>query len=99
MFNHREKIIISALRRQRHTDPQEFEASLVYRASSKTVKATQRNAALKKHKLNKGRKKGREEGRERGRKKEKEKRREKGKSGHSGIEASPENIALHAFPH
>lgn len=36
-----------ALRRQRQVDPCEFEASLVYRASSRAVGAVQRNPVLK----------------------------------------------------
>ena len=40
--------LIPALRRQRQVDLCEFEASLVYRASSRTVRAvTQRNPVLK----------------------------------------------------
>jgi hypothetical protein len=35
-----------ALRRQRHVGVCEFKAALVYRASSKTVRATQKNSAL-----------------------------------------------------
>jgi hypothetical protein len=65
----------------------EFEASLVYRVSSRTARAIQRNPAFKNQK-EKGRKKGREGGwrkggreggreRERGREREKEREREK----------------------
>jgi hypothetical protein len=39
--------LIPALRRQRQVDLSEFKANLVYRASSKTAKATQRNPASK----------------------------------------------------
>ena len=39
--------LIPALRRQRQLDLCEFEASLVYRVSSSTVKATQRNVVSK----------------------------------------------------
>ena len=39
--------LILALRRQRKADLSEFEASLVYRASSRTAKATQRKPVLK----------------------------------------------------
>ena len=35
--------MIPALRRQRQVDPYEIEASLVYKVSSRTVRATQRN--------------------------------------------------------
>ena len=44
--------LIPALGRQRQADFCEFEASLVYRASSKTARATQRNP-VPKHKQNK----------------------------------------------
>jgi hypothetical protein len=40
--------LISALRRQRQVDLIEFEASLVYRVSSRTARATQRNPVSKK---------------------------------------------------
>ena len=58
--------LISAFRRQRQADLCEFEASLVYRASSRTARDTQRNPASKKRKRNKERKKERkrEEGKE-----------------------------------
>ena len=47
--------LIPALRRQRQADLCEFEASLVYRASSRTgSKATQRNPILKKKRKNNG---------------------------------------------
>jgi hypothetical protein len=39
--------LIPALRRQRQADLCEFEASLVYRSSSTTAKATQRNPVSK----------------------------------------------------
>ena len=42
--------LIPALRRQRQVDVYEFEASLVYRSSSRTARATQKNPALKKKK-------------------------------------------------
>ena len=42
-----------ALRRQRQTDLCEFEASLVYRASSRTVRATQKNPFSKNQKKKK----------------------------------------------
>jgi len=41
--------LIPALGRQRREDLCEFKASLVYRASSRTSKATQRNPVLKNH--------------------------------------------------
>ena len=50
----------------------EFKASLVYRARSRTVTATQRNPVLKKKERKKERKEGRKEGRKKGRKKRKE---------------------------
>ena len=40
--------LIPAPRRQRQANLCEFEASLVYRASFRTVRATQRNRVLKK---------------------------------------------------
>lgn len=40
-------LLILALRRHRQTDLSEFEASLVYRVSSRTARAIQRNPALK----------------------------------------------------
>jgi hypothetical protein len=40
--------LIPALRRQREVDISEFEASLVYRVSSRTARATQRNPVSKK---------------------------------------------------
>ena len=40
--------LITALMRQRHANLCELVASLVYRASSKKAKATQRNFVLKK---------------------------------------------------
>jgi hypothetical protein len=39
--------LIPGLERQRHVDLCEFKASLVYRASSRAVKGTQRNSVLK----------------------------------------------------
>ena len=39
--------LIPALRRQRQADLCEFDASLVYRAASRTVRATQRKPVLK----------------------------------------------------
>ena len=42
--------LIPALRRQRQVDHYEFEASLVYRVSPRTTKATQRNPVSKKQK-------------------------------------------------
>ena len=42
------RICAVTLRRQRQGDPCEFEASLVYRVSSRTARATQRNPVLKK---------------------------------------------------
>jgi hypothetical protein len=56
----------------------EFEANLVYRVSSRTARAIQRNPVSKKKKKEKkkGKKKGRKEGEMRG-----EKRREKGRKG------------------
>ena len=39
--------MIPALRSQRQVDLYEFEAILVYRASSRTAKATERNPVLK----------------------------------------------------
>ena len=44
--------LIPALVRQRQADLCEFKASLVYRVSSRTGKATQRNPVLKKKKKN-----------------------------------------------
>ena len=41
--------LIPALRRQRKANLCEFKASMVYRASSKTVGPTQRNPVLKHH--------------------------------------------------
>ena len=41
---------IPALQRQKQADLYEFEATLVYRVSSRTAKATQRNLVLKKKK-------------------------------------------------
>jgi hypothetical protein len=57
----------------------EFEASLVYRVSSRTARATQRNPVSKKEGRKEGRKKGREGGREgeRARKEERKKGRKK----------------------
>jgi hypothetical protein len=40
--------LIPAVRRQRQVDVCEFEASLVYRVSSRTARATERNPVLKK---------------------------------------------------
>ena len=40
-------ILIPAFGRQRQADLCEFETSLVYRASSRTARATQRNPVLK----------------------------------------------------
>ena len=40
--------LISALRRQRQVDLIEFKASLVYRVSSRTARATQRNSVSEK---------------------------------------------------
>jgi hypothetical protein len=53
----------------------EFEASLAYKVSSRTARATQRNPVLKnkKTKKKKKRKKGRKEGRKKGRKRKKKK--------------------------
>ena len=42
--------LIPAFGRQRQEDHHEFEASLVYRVSSRTAKATQRNLVLKRQK-------------------------------------------------
>jgi len=42
--------LISALREQRQEDLYEFEANLVYRASSRTARATQRSLVLDKAK-------------------------------------------------
>jgi hypothetical protein len=42
--------LIPAFRRQRQVDLCEFKASLVYRASSRTARATQRNPVSKKKK-------------------------------------------------
>jgi hypothetical protein len=42
--------LIPALGRQRQVDLDEFEASLVYRMSSRTARATQRKPCLKKPK-------------------------------------------------
>jgi hypothetical protein len=39
--------LIPALGRQRHVDLCEFKASLIYRVSSRTAKATQRNLVSK----------------------------------------------------
>jgi hypothetical protein len=44
--------LILALRRQRQADLSEFEASLVYKVSSTTARATQRNPVSKKQKVN-----------------------------------------------
>jgi hypothetical protein len=40
-------VVLPALRRQRQADLCEFEASLVYRVSSRTGRATQRNPVCK----------------------------------------------------
>ena len=40
--------LMLALEKQKQEDLSEFEASLVYRASSRTARATQRNPVLKK---------------------------------------------------
>ena len=45
-------LLTPALRRQRQADLREFEASLGYRVSSRTAKATQRNPVSKKPKKN-----------------------------------------------
>ena len=45
--------LILAPRRQRQADLYEFQASLVYRASSRTAKAIQRNSVLKNKKMKK----------------------------------------------
>ena len=42
--------LTSALGRQRHEDLCEFEASLIYKVSSKTARATQRHCLKKKKK-------------------------------------------------
>lgn len=55
---------VPAAGRPRRTDLQELQASLVHRASSRTIRAEQRNPVLKKRK--------RKEERERGREREKE---------------------------
>ena len=52
-------LLIPALRRQKSRWISEFEASLVYRASSKTPRAIQRNPVLKNQKRKKKRKKER----------------------------------------
>ena len=59
--------LIPVLRRQRQANLSDLEASLVYRASSRTARATQRNPVSKK-------KKKKKEGRKEGRKKEKKKK-------------------------
>jgi hypothetical protein len=63
----------------------EFEASLVYRVSSRTARVIQRNPVLKKRKKGKregGRKeRKRERGRKKERKKERERKRERKKEG------------------
>jgi hypothetical protein len=51
--------LIPALRRQGQADLCEFEASLVYRVSFRTARATQRNPVLNKQKQNKKESKGR----------------------------------------
>jgi hypothetical protein len=56
----------------------EFEASLVYRVTSRKARATQRNPVSKKEKK-KGRKEGRKGGREGGREGERERERERKK--------------------
>jgi hypothetical protein len=40
-------LLVPALRRQRQSDLSEFEASLVYRVSSRTARATQRDPVSK----------------------------------------------------
>jgi hypothetical protein len=55
-------VSIPAWRRQRQVDLCEFEASLVYKVRSRTVRATQRNPVLK----GGGGREGRERGRGRG---------------------------------
>ena len=45
--------MIPAPRRQRQADFYDFKASLVYRVSSKTARATQRNPVLKRKQINK----------------------------------------------
>jgi len=59
--NHLEGLtpVIPAPRRQRQADLCEFEASWVYRVSSRTARATQRNCILKKKKNPNNRKGGR----------------------------------------
>lgn len=42
--------LVPALRKQRQVDLCEFEASLVYKVSSRTAKATQRHPVLEKRK-------------------------------------------------
>jgi hypothetical protein len=69
--------LIPALRRQKQNDLCEFELSLVYRSSTRTVWAMQRNSVLKKKKRKKERKKEREKEREREREKEKERKKKK----------------------
>jgi hypothetical protein len=46
-------VVVPALGRQRQEDLCEFEASLVYRVSSRTARATQRNPVLNKQTNNK----------------------------------------------
>jgi hypothetical protein len=69
--------------RQRQADLYQFEASLVYRASSRIVRAMQRNpvSKIKKERKRKGRKEGRKEERKKERKKEKERKRKGRKKG------------------
>ena len=49
--------LISALRKQKQVDLSEFEASLIYRASSRTARDSQRNCHQKKKKKKKNHKK------------------------------------------
>jgi flagellar biosynthesis/type III secretory pathway protein FliH len=69
--------VTPALGRQRQVDLYEFEASLVYKVSSRTARVTQRNPVSKnqKKKKEKRKKKGRKEGRKEGRKKGKKEER------------------------
>jgi hypothetical protein len=69
--------LIPALRRQRQADICEFKASLLYKASSSTGKATQRNLVLKKIEREKRREEKRREEKRREEKRREEKRREK----------------------
>jgi hypothetical protein len=67
----------------------EFEASLVYKVSSRTARAAQRNPVQKKKKKKRKEKKRKEKKRKEKKRKEKKKRWVTGSSAESKIECSP----------